>query len=91
MRSLAAFLRALAPVVVIGISLGTALLQTNAATWLANIVVAEFGLKNATVLFILGVDKISAENDLNIPYYIIDSNGKPHFSESFIIFSTINK
>ncbi len=39
----------------IGISLGTALLQTNAATWLANIVVAQFGLKNATVLFILGV------------------------------------
>ena len=39
----------------VGISLGTALLQTNAATWLANIVVPEFGLKNATVLFILGV------------------------------------
>ena len=39
----------------VGISLGTALLQTNAATWLANIVVAEFGLKNASVLFILGV------------------------------------
>ncbi len=39
----------------VGISLGTALLQTNAATWLANIVVEEFGLKNATVLFILGV------------------------------------
>ena len=39
----------------IGISLGTALLQTNAATWLANIVVAEFGLKNASALFILGV------------------------------------
>lgn len=39
----------------VGISLGTALLQTNAATWLANIVVAEFGLKNATVMFILGV------------------------------------
>ena len=39
----------------VGISLGTALLQTNAATWLADIVVAEFGLKNATVLFILGV------------------------------------
>lgn len=39
----------------VGISLGTALLQTNAATWLANIVVAEFGLKNATALFILGV------------------------------------
>ena len=39
----------------VGISLGTALLQTQAATWLANIVVAEFGLKNASVLFILGV------------------------------------
>jgi len=39
----------------IGISLGTALLQTKAATWLADIVVAEFGLKNATSLFILGV------------------------------------
>ena len=38
----------------IGISLGTALLQTKAATWLADIVVA-FGLKNATALFILGV------------------------------------
>ena len=37
----------------IGISLGTALLQTQAATWLANIVVAEFGLKNATALLIL--------------------------------------
>ena len=35
----------------VGISLGTALLQTKAATWLANIVVAEFGLKNATALF----------------------------------------
>jgi len=39
----------------IGISLGTALLQTRGATWLANIVVAEFGLTNATALFILGV------------------------------------
>lgn len=38
----------------VGISLGTALLQTQAATWLANIAVAEFGLKNATALFILG-------------------------------------
>jgi di/tricarboxylate transporter len=38
----------------IGISLGTALLQTKAATWLADIVVLEFGLKNATALFILG-------------------------------------
>ena len=39
----------------VGISLGTALLQTQAATWLANIVVAEFGLKDASVFFILGV------------------------------------
>ena len=39
----------------VGISLGTALLQTNAATWLANIVVSQFGLKNATAIFILGV------------------------------------
>jgi sodium-dependent dicarboxylate transporter 2/3/5 len=39
----------------VGISLGTALLQTNAATWLANIVVNAFGLKNATALFILAV------------------------------------
>lgn len=39
----------------VGISLGTALLQTNAATWLANIVVGQFGLKNATAFFILGV------------------------------------
>jgi len=38
----------------VGISLGTALLQTKGATWLADIVVAEFGLKNATALFILG-------------------------------------
>ena len=39
----------------IGISLGTALLQNRGATWLADIVVAEFGLANATALFILGV------------------------------------
>jgi anion transporter len=39
----------------IGISLGTALLQTKGATWLADIVVAEFGLKNASAMFILGV------------------------------------
>jgi anion transporter len=39
----------------IGISLGTALLQTKGATWLADIVVAQFGLKNATALFILAV------------------------------------
>ena len=39
----------------VGISLGTALLQTKGATWLADIVVAEFGLKNATAMFILAV------------------------------------
>ncbi len=37
----------------IGISLGTALLQTRGATWLADIAVAELGLKNATAFFIL--------------------------------------
>jgi sodium-dependent dicarboxylate transporter 2/3/5 len=39
----------------IGISLGTALLQTKGAVWLADLVVAQFGLKQATVMFILGV------------------------------------
>jgi len=39
----------------IGISLGTALLQTKSATWLADIVVAEFGLKQATAMFVLAV------------------------------------
>ena len=39
----------------VGISLGTALLQTKGAVWLADIVVAEFGLKQATALFILAV------------------------------------
>ena len=39
----------------IGISLGTALLQTKGATWVADIVVAQFGLKHATPLFILAV------------------------------------
>jgi anion transporter len=39
----------------VGISLGTALLQTKGATWLADIVVAQFGLKQATALFILAV------------------------------------
>ena len=39
----------------IGISLGTALLQTKGATWLADLVVAEFGLKQATAMFVLGV------------------------------------
>jgi di/tricarboxylate transporter len=37
----------------IGISLGTALLQTKAASWLADIAVAELGLKHATALFII--------------------------------------
>ncbi|CAN5377403.1 DASS family sodium-coupled anion symporter [soil metagenome] len=39
----------------IGISLGTALLQTKAAIWVADVVVADFGLRYATGLFILGV------------------------------------
>jgi anion transporter len=39
----------------IGISLGTALLQTKGAVWLADLVVSQFGLKEATALFILAV------------------------------------
>jgi anion transporter len=39
----------------IGISLGTALLQTKAATWLADLVVTGFGLTQATALSVLGV------------------------------------
>jgi len=39
----------------VGISLGTALLQTKGAIWLADIVVVEFGRKHATTMFILGV------------------------------------
>jgi di/tricarboxylate transporter len=39
----------------IGISLGTALLQTKGAVWLADLVVAQFGLKNAGTIFILAV------------------------------------
>jgi anion transporter len=39
----------------IGISLGTALLQTKGAVWLADLAVLQFGLKNATALFILAV------------------------------------
>jgi len=37
----------------IGISLGTALLQTKGAVWLADLAVVEFGLKQASALFIL--------------------------------------
>jgi len=37
----------------IGISVGTALLQTRGASWLADLAVVQFGLKNATALFIL--------------------------------------
>ena len=37
----------------IGISLGTALLQTKGAVWLADLVVAQFGLQQATTMFIL--------------------------------------
>ena len=36
------------------LSLGTALLQTRGAIWLADIAVAELGLKQASALFILG-------------------------------------
>ena len=39
----------------VGISVGTALLQTKGAAWLADLAVNEFGLKNATGLFILAV------------------------------------
>jgi len=39
----------------VGISLGTALLQTRGAVWLADLVVNEFGLRNATAFFVLGV------------------------------------
>jgi solute carrier family 13 (sodium-dependent dicarboxylate transporter), member 2/3/5 len=39
----------------VGISLGTALLQTQAAQWLANIIVAWFGLNNLGALSILAV------------------------------------
>ncbi len=39
----------------VGISLGTALLQTKAAGWLANIIVTGFGLQNMPVLMILAV------------------------------------
>jgi anion transporter len=39
----------------IGISLGTALLQTKAATWLADLVVVQFGLAQATALSVLAV------------------------------------
>jgi anion transporter len=38
----------------IGISLGTALLQTKGAVWLADLAVAQLGLKQATAMFILG-------------------------------------
>lgn len=39
----------------IGISLGTALLQTKSALWLADLAVTQFGLKQASALVILGV------------------------------------
>jgi anion transporter len=39
----------------IGISVGTALLQTKGAAWLADLAVAEFGLRNASALFVLAV------------------------------------
>jgi anion transporter len=39
----------------IGISVGTALLQTRGAAWLADLAVVEFGLRNASALFVLMV------------------------------------
>lgn len=39
----------------IGISLGSALLSTKGATWLADLVVAQFGLKQATAFAILAI------------------------------------
>jgi len=42
----------------VGISLGTALLQTQAAQWLANIIVAGFGLNALPILTILAVMSI---------------------------------
>ncbi len=39
----------------IGISLGTALLSTRSAAWLADLAVLQFGLKEASALFILAV------------------------------------
>jgi len=39
----------------VGISLGTALLQTKAAAWLANVIVQQFGLQNMTALTILAL------------------------------------
>lgn len=38
----------------VGISVGSALLQTKAAAWLADVIVAEVGIEQATPLFILG-------------------------------------
>lgn len=52
---------------------------------------AEEGVVLSKVFFILGNENIPSESDLSIPYYIIDSNGKPHFNDSFRYFTTINK
>jgi anion transporter len=38
----------------VGISVGSALLQTKAASWLADVIVAQVGIEQATPLFILG-------------------------------------
>lgn len=39
----------------VGISLGTALLQTKAAAWLANLIVAEFGLAGTSLFWVLAL------------------------------------
>jgi len=49
----------------------------------------EEGVVLSKVLFVLGADNIP--NNLNIPYYIIDSNSKHSFNKLFTPFGTINK
>ena len=39
----------------VGISLGSALLSTKAATWMAGVIVTSFGLENSTTLMVLAV------------------------------------
>ena len=39
----------------VGISLGTALLSTKAATWMANEIVVGFGLENSTTIMVLAI------------------------------------
>lgn len=50
----------------------------------------EEGVVLSKVLFILGAEKVSSAG-IDIPYFIIDSNGTAHFNASFTQFSTTNK